>query len=148
MEIQKDITAEVLAQAATKATGNDMKRISAGATLGLMRLVMVFDECYDFDTLCGDVYNPQVNTNIDVTTLNRQKRAFLSRVNREGVHTVVLQCRPVPNAEWVNVEFSGSYVGEDFIGSGYEFDMLANANDWLFENLDLPNIQAALTDLL
>lgn len=148
MEIQNDITAKTLAHAATKATGDDMKRISAAATLGLLRVVLVDDPDYDFDNLCGDLYNPKVNTRIDKDELNRQKRAFRARVNREGVYGSLIQCRSIPTGEWETIESIWGMVGEDFIGSGYDIDFLSVANDWLFSNLDLPKIQSALSDLL
>lgn len=148
MEIQNDITIKTLAHAATKATGDDMKRISAAATLGLMRVVLVNDPDYDFDNLCGDTFNPKVNPNVEVTTLNRQRRAFQARVNREGVYGSIIQCRSVPTGEWETVESIWGMVGEDFIGSGYDIDFLSVANDWLFTNVNLQKIQAAMTDLL
>lgn len=144
----KNITIQVLNKAAITATGDDMKAVSAGYHLGVFRIVLVPDHSFNFDDLCGDMFNPEANPEIPVTTLARQKRAYRARVNREGVYGAVMQCRDTPTGEWVDIESVWALVGDDFIGSGYDIDFLTMADDWLRTKLDLPAIQAALVDLI
>jgi hypothetical protein len=144
----KDITLLVLNKAATVATGDDMTAVTAGYQLGVFRIMMVVDDTYTFEHLCGDVYNPEANPDINPTVLARQKRAFRARVNREGVFGAVMQCRDTPTGEWVDVESGWGYVGDDFIGSGYDIDYLACGDDWLRTKLDLNAIQSAVLSLI
>jgi len=144
MQISKDITANVLAGVIT----SDVKRVEAARVLGMFRVVLVEDETYSFEDLCGDMYNPEANPDVDVTVLARQKRAYRARVNRDGVYGSLAQVRNTPTGLWVTVESIWGFVGEDFIGSGYESDFIENASEWLFTNLDLPKLQAAFKDLM
>jgi hypothetical protein len=125
-----------------------MKRVQAAFTLGLFRIVLVDDETYNFNDLCGDMFNPEAHPDIDPTVLARQKRAYRARVTREGVYGAVMQVRNTPTGEWVDIESIWGNVGEDFIGSGYDIDFLSCADDWLSTKLDLPTMQTALDALV
>lgn len=119
-------------------------RLPAAYTLDMFRVVMVPDESYNIKDLMGDCYNPEVNPEIEVTTLKRQERAFKARVNREGVWAILVQCRALPSLEWVDVESIWGFVGRDAIGSGYEQQLCQAADDWLAKNADLLKLQTAL----
>lgn len=140
----KNITQEVL-----KVVGKntDISRVRAGFGLGLFRIVLVEDDNYNFEDLCGDCYKPEACPEIEVTTLARQKRAFRARVKSQGVYGAVLQVRAIPTDEWTNIDSIWGLVGMDFVGSGYEGDFIHSANDWLFTNLDLPKLQQLFSDL-
>jgi hypothetical protein len=114
----------------------DIMRVRAGHDLGLCRIVMIQDDDYNFEDLCGDCYKPEACPDIEVTTLARQKRAFRARVNREGVWGVILQCRPDPTCEWVDVESVWGLVGKDFFESGYDSEFVKLADQWLMEKVD------------
>ncbi|MND22842.1 hypothetical protein D3C76_165430 [compost metagenome] len=144
----KDITLQVLNKAALVATGDDMTAVTAGFQLGVFRIMQVIDDTFSFEDLCGDTYRPEANPEIPVTTLARQKRAFRARVNREGVYGAVMQCRNTPTGEWVDIESGWGFVGDDFIGSGYDIDYLACGDDWLRSKLDLNAIQSAVMALI
>jgi hypothetical protein len=140
----KNITKEVLK---TVGKNTDVTRVTSAFMLGLFRIVLVEDDNYSFEDLCGDCYNPEANPDIEVTTLARQKRAFRARVNSQGVYGAVMQVRPIPTEEWINIESLWGLVGMDFIGSGYEGDFIHQANDWLFSELNLPNLQTLFNGL-
>lgn len=139
----QDITTKVL----QSVTGINILRATAAHTLGLFRIVLVEDDHFNFEDLCGDCYNPEANPDIEVTTLARQKRAFRARVNSQGVYGAVLQVRAMPTAEWINIESLWGLVGMDFVGSGYEGEFVHQANEWLFSELDLPELQKLILKL-
>lgn len=133
-----DITDQVIAAAADGSTELELFRNLY--LLGLVRLNMVDDPSYTFADLCGDTYNPEVNTDIDPAQLAKEKAAFRRRVNREGVHGVLLEVRTSPAAEWEGVpgnvvDSIWGFVGLDFLGSGYEGDMIQAAIDWAADNV-------------
>lgn len=138
-----NITAKVL----DNATNTNISRVKAGFALGLVQIIMVEDEHYNFEDLCGDCYNPEANPDIDPEQLKREKRNFRARVNRGGVHGVIIQCRPTPTAEWVSVESCWGYVGMEFVGSGTDNDFIEEASEWLYVHADLKAIQSAFNEL-
>jgi len=142
MQISQDITDKVLSDSSL-----DIKRVSAAYKLGLFRVVLVEDDTYSFEELCGDVYSPEANPDVDVTVLARQKRAFRARVNKDGVYGSVAQVRETPLDEWVVIESIWGFVGDDFIGSGYESDFINAASEWLFTNLDLLKLNKYFIDM-
>ena len=139
-----NITAKVLAQA----TAANISRVQAGFALGLTQIIMVEDDDYNFEDLCGDMFNPEACPDIPAEQLAREKRNFRARVNRNGVHGVIVQCRATPTAEWVDVESCWGWVGMEFVGSGTDNDFIEAANDWLFTNADLKTMQDAFDKLI
>lgn len=101
--------------AITLATFEQLKRD------GIARIEKIADEFYNFDDLCGDAFNPEVNDDIDPAQLRKEKAAFKQRVKRSGVWIMELL---------VNGESCGSicgFVGNDFYGSGYDTDFYNTA---------------------
>lgn len=140
----RDITKQVLKTLPLA----DITRARAGHELGMFRIVLVEDDNYNFEDLCGDCYKPEACPEIEVTTLARQKRAFRARVKSQGVYGAVLQVRATPTAEWINIESLWGLVGMDFVGSGYEAEFVHTANEWLFTELDLPYLQSMFNNLV
>lgn len=139
-----NITTKVL----VKSTDSNISRVSAGFALGLVQIIMVEDQHYNFEDLCGDMFNPEVCPDIPAEQLAREKRNYRARVNRNGVHGVILQCRANPVAEWVNVDSCWGFVGMEFVGSGTDNDFVSQANEWLFANADLRGMQESLNFLV
>lgn len=128
------------------------------AMLGLARLVLEEDQCWRIEDLEGDCYNPQANPDIPAGKLAAERRAYRRRVRNEGVWGAIVEVRSNPNAEWMQPPVtvkqvwsehygrhftcaSGTdsiwgFVGEDFLGSGYEQQMCDTAAEWLFSNTD------------
>lgn len=138
MKEQIDITAKVLANL------ENVDRFKGAYTLGLVRLIKVTDNCYNFEDLCGDMYNPAVNPDIPAEQLAREKRNFKARVNRVGVWDIHLECRETPISDWQVVDAMGGCVGDDWIGSGYDAEYVDNAEHWIFTNVHLKVIATAL----
>lgn len=108
--------------------------------LGLVRIRLERDTTNNFQDLCGDCYSPTANPEIDPAQLKREKDNFRRRVNREGVHGAIIEVRQFPNEEWADlpgdsVSSIWGFVGFDFIGSGYEADMIRAAVDWAKDNV-------------
>jgi hypothetical protein len=100
--------------------------------LGLFRIRAVADPSYRFEDLCGDTYKPEANPDIDPKQLAREKATFRSRVNRMGVWGVLVEVRPSREIEWRDLgpealDSIWGFVGGDFIGSGYDGDLLSEA---------------------
>ena len=143
-----NITNKVLNSKTVTLEPREVVRVDAAIALGLLEIVMVDDPDYDFENLCGDTYNPDVNPDINPEQLNKEKHEFKRRVNREGVFGVVLKCRSLPSSEWTEIETIWGFVGEDFIGSGYDNDFINTAHDWLHAEIDATTMYRLITDLM
>ncbi len=79
------------------------------------------DEFYTFADHAGDLFNPEVNNNIDPEELKTQRRRELARFNRAGTWFYSL------NVLGNELDSMGGFVGNDFNGSGYDIDFYASA---------------------
>ncbi len=79
------------------------------------------DQYYTFADHEGDMFDPDINNNIDPEELKTQRRRELGRFNRNGVwcHTLFVLGE--------EIECMGGFVGKDFYGSGYDSDFYASA---------------------
>ena len=144
-----NITAKVLESNSVKLLPTEMTRLLAAVKMGLMKIDLVDDEDYDFDDLCGDMFNPDaLPEDIDPEQLKKEKDAFRDRVHNEGVFGAVLYCRKYPSDEWVQLESIWGNVGTDIVGSGYDYDFVRIAHDWLHENIDVTEISQVIFDLM
>jgi hypothetical protein len=139
-----DITQEVF-RAVSDGSGR-MELFRNMYELGFVRLAMHDDPTFTFADLCGDCYSPEVNPDIPAEQLAKEKAAFRRRVNREGVHGVCVEVRENPQSEWGQVggnvvDSIWGFVGLDFIGSGYEMDLINTAADWALENVNLAFVE-------
>jgi len=80
---------------------------------------------YDIKDLCGDCFCPIVNPDIDKKQLMAEKRKFLDRVRHESV----FGCGLALNGEPIFEHMIWGFVGDDYIGSGYDTEAL----DYLVE---------------
>jgi hypothetical protein len=80
---------------------------------GEFRIVEIQDNYFDFDDLCGDTYNPKVNSDIDPEVLAEDLKHFTDLVNNEGVYGYELQKRsPEVNEGWGHVDSCWGFVGQ------------------------------------
>jgi len=94
-----------------------------------VRIVAMPDHFCDMDDLKGDCFNPDVNGNINRNRLAREEREFEERVASEGVWG--FRAEYWNGAEWVETDSIFGFVGDDFIGSGYDDDLIESALDGL-----------------
>ena len=79
------------------------------------------DEFYTFADHAGDVFDPEVNDDIDPEELQTQCRRERARFNRAGTWFHSL------NVLGNELDSMGGFVGNDFNGSGYDIDFYASA---------------------
>lgn len=141
-----DITNKVLESAGMPA--ETMAKLTAAHTLGLFRVVLERDEHFSFADLCGDTYNPAANPDIPAEQLKKEKAAYRSRVNRQGVWGAVLELRAATDEQFNNDQSIWGFVGMDFVGSGYDTDFCLAAVEWLTENLDRAKVRGSVQTLV
>lgn len=107
---------------------------------GLAHIEKWDDETYELDHLLGDCFCPIANPDIDPAELKRQKRNYLARINRQGVHGHTLH---VLGNELDSI---GGFVGNDFYGSGYDVDFYNAAFNTLRDNHDTREYIANIID--
>jgi len=90
-----------------------------------IRVRKVADDYYTFDDHKGDCFDPTINTDIDPKALKRQERNERARFNRQGAFYSIAEYWT--GRTWVETDLIGGFVGDDFIGSGYEYDLLSSA---------------------
>lgn len=83
----------------------------------------------DLDFLLGDTYCPKANPDIKPEILEREREAYIDRINRDGVWGYVSQW--YDGEEWHDVGSIWGFVGDDFTGSGYDHDLMEAALDAL-----------------
>lgn len=80
---------------------------------GPYRIIEILDTDYDFDDLCGDIYNPKLNTEISPETLERERLEFLNEVETVGVYGYELQVWDSNIDEgWTHVDSCWGFVGQ------------------------------------
>ena len=79
-----------------------------------VRLRIEPDYDADFDFLCGDSFNPDVNPDIQPHVLERQEKEFLDLVNREGVYGIIGEYRCPCCGEWNQADSCWGFVGDDW----------------------------------
>jgi hypothetical protein len=93
------------------------------AKRGDVRLRIVPDDCADFDDLCGDTFNPVVNSDIPESRLERERKEFEDKVNRDGVWGVIGEY--FDGEVWHQSDSCFGFVGDDWKRSGYDVDIMA-----------------------
>lgn len=79
-------------------------------------------DCMSWDDLTGDSFCPKANPDIKPEILEHEEQEYLEKVNRDGVWSYNAQ---VWNGEgWESVYSIGGFVGDDFIGSCYDDDLM------------------------
>jgi len=112
-----------------------------------VRIVAMPDEFRDFDDLAGDCFDPNANPDVNPNRLEREKREFIDRIERDGVWGFRAECWN--GAEWIETDSIWGFVGDDFIGSCYDDDLIESALVALSECLagEAAQIEASRPDL-
>lgn len=105
--------------------GEDGRRPCYTPRRGDVRLRIVGDDCVDLGNLFGDTFNPDVNTDIPASRLERERSAEIERVNRDGVWGVIGEF--FDGEEWQHADSCFGFIGEDWKDSGYDTDIMRSA---------------------
>ena len=97
------------------------------AQMGDVRLRIVADSDIDLDNLFGDTYNPDVNTDIPASRLEREREKEIERVNRDGVWGV--QAQYFDGHRWETAESCYGFIGDDWKGASWEIEAMEYAMD-------------------
>lgn len=84
-------------------------------------VVAVKDEHYRLDDLLGDTYDPEVNFDIAPDQLKKERAKEVRRIREKGVWGCGLALNGVP----LYGSFVWGFVGDDYIGSGYDQEIIA-----------------------
>jgi hypothetical protein len=98
-------------------------------TTHCVRLRAVPHDASDFDDLCGDCFNPEVNRDIPRERIERERAEFLARCNREGVWGLVAEYFDEVDREWKHADSCFGFLGDDLEGNGYDDDLKKSALD-------------------
>ena len=108
-----------------------------------VRIVAMPDHDICMDDLKGDFYDPRNNPDINANKLAREEKEFEERVASEGVWG--FRAEYWNGAEWIETDSIWGFVGDDFVDSGYDVDMMRGALDALAECIAA--IEAARPDM-
>ena len=83
---------------------------------GLASISKEEDKLASVTELCGDMFNPEVNPDIEASRLKSDERKFKQSIYRKGVwiHELLVMGE--------SLDVIGGFVGDDFYGSGYDND--------------------------
>jgi hypothetical protein len=89
---------------------------------GDVRLRIVPDETCSLEDLEGDCFNSKVNPDVPASTLERDRKAFIEKVNAEGVWGIIGEC--FDGERWQHADSCFGFVGQDWKHSGYDTDIM------------------------
>ncbi len=88
---------------------------------GLVTIIKEADDFYTFEDHAGDCYCPIAHDYIDPKVLKKQKRKERARTERLGFFVMVLK------ANDHIIDSIGGFCGNDFYGSGYDYEFYETA---------------------
>lgn len=91
---------------------------------GRVGLDILPDTDVSFDNLTGDCFNPKYNLGISATNLKRQEKAFLDKVNNDGVWGIVGYAYVGKYGTRKDIDSCWGFVGDDWRNSGYDLDIM------------------------
>ena len=95
--------------------------------LGPVRLRFFLDKWISLDDLLGDIYTPSCHPEIPEKILAREKQAEIDRINRDGVWG--FSGEYWHRGEWHQVDICSGFIGDDWRGSGYDYDIMGATLD-------------------
>lgn len=136
MTQQIDITLDVLRR---DPANEEYLRLAYFHRLGLARILKVEDQDYSFDKMQGDSYNPAAHPDIPAEQLAKEKTKERRRLREQGAWGGAIQVRKTSQDPWVRdgcyyLDSIWGFIGDDYVGSGYDGDQVAMALEWLDEN--------------
>lgn len=99
-----------------------------------VRIQELPDECATWDDLCGDTFDASVNTNIKPAILKREEEEYRAKAEREGIWGYNAQYRD--GDDWIDCDAVWGFVGGEFVGSGYDIDLMRAALEGFQETID------------
>jgi hypothetical protein len=111
-----------------------------------VRLRYAPDESACLEDLEGDCFNPKVNPDIQASRLERERKAFVERVEREGVFGIIAEYWCEVSQSWKDCDSVWGFIGDDLHGNGYDSDLkraalnarLRSVLDWRAINRESP----------
>lgn len=80
------------------------------------------DDCgFTIEDLAGDAYDPKCNPDIQASRIERERKEFVRRVDREGVWFINAEYRDPRTGEWKHGSSLGGVIGDDM---GWEHGLL------------------------
>jgi hypothetical protein len=105
---------------------HEVAEYSSGAPIdpkrGNERLRLVPDETCSLEDLKGNCFNPKANPDIPASRLQRDRKEFIEKVNREGVWRIIGEY--FDGEKWRHADSFFGFVGEDWKNSGYDTDIM------------------------
>lgn len=89
-----------------------------------VRLRVEPDYTFYPEDLMGDAYNPEANPDINPTLLEKQKKEFIQRCEREGIYFLIGEYECPCCGEWTVADSVGGFVGDDWKGSRHDIDIM------------------------
>lgn len=118
---RRDITREVMRHHAVSFHSGEFRLFwELGYTI-----VAIEDTDTTIPLLMGDMYDPEVNTDVAPEELKKQERAFKKRIRNEGVWGCGLAKPSAPDY----TTFVWGLVGMDYLGSGYDRELLESMRE-------------------
>ena len=89
---------------------------------GNVRLRVVSDETCSLGDLEGDCFNPKANPDVPASRLQRGRKEFIEKVNREGVWGIIGEF--FDGETWRHADSCFGFVGDDWKDCGYDTDIM------------------------
>lgn len=114
-----------------------------------VRLRVEPDNDADMGNLKGDCFDPRVNPDIPQAKLEQAEREFEERIERDGVVGIIAEYWDERNEEWEHADSCFGFIGDDWIDSGYDFDLMQSAVDAYYGQAkeEPPTLQQFLSEL-
>ena len=99
-----------------------------------IRIVESGDNYMSWDDLVGDCFCPKANPDTKPEILEREAQEYAEKIQRDGVWFYDAQIWD--GDSWESVDSVGGFVGDDFIGSCYNDDLMEAALGALKKHID------------
>lgn len=94
-----------------------------------VKLEVHADDICNMDDLKGDIFNPDRVDHLTPERLKREEKEFEQQVYNEGVWGIVTKVRCKCCGEWHTADSVWGFVGDQWMDSGYDIDVKAEALD-------------------
>ena len=114
-----DVTAKICRAMKDKAVSAELMHAWMADEI---RVIAYADTVSDLEDLKGDTFNPKLHPEISAEQLAKEEREFEERAKRMGVYGIAGEFRD-QSGMWTTNDACWGFVGEDFLGSGYDEDI-------------------------
>lgn len=91
---------------------------------GRVVIVVIPDNTACFDDLTGDTYKPECHPDIPKSRIEKERKAEMERMERDGVWGIKAMIRNPVAGGWEAVDAVWGFIGDDYRSSGYEIDLM------------------------